>query len=107
MYSSFTAIPYFYLDSFLAARAKNYYHLVGLVIGWSVLHGGPGGNFFSKTLFNSVAYGAGLKDVNMEDIADNEVLENLTKVLYHASVLMYIFFLFNNTNNNLIIGTCM
>ena len=29
-----------------------------------------------------MAYGAGLKDVNMEDIPDNEVLENLTKVRY-------------------------
>ena len=36
-----------------------------------------------------MAYGAGLKDVNMEDIPDNEVLENLTKVQY---LINYLFF---------------
>ena len=88
---SFNLIFCFYnfINSFLAAQAKNYYHLVGLIIGRSVLQGGSGGNFFSKTMFNSVAYGAGLKDANMEDIPDNEVLVNLAKVQYR---LIHCFF---------------
>ena len=41
-----------------------------------------GGIVSVKHCLTALAYGAGLKDVNMEDIPDNEVLENLTKVQY-------------------------
>ncbi len=64
----------------IAARAKGYYKLVGAIISWSLVHGGPGGNFFSKTLFNAIAYGIGKKDAEIDDVHDNEVLEVINKV---------------------------
>ena len=63
------------------ARSKNYYYLVGLVIGWLLLHGGPRGNFFSTTLFNTIAHGPAHSELKIEDIPDTELVENLNKVV--------------------------
>ena len=62
------------------ARAKGHYKLVGIILGWSLLHGGSAGHFFSTTLYDVIAYGVGEKDVNVDDVQDYEVLENLNKV---------------------------
>ena len=51
-----------------------------MILGWSLVHGGPGGNFLSKSLFNAIAFGIGTKDADIEDLHDNE-LENINKVL--------------------------
>lgn len=37
------------------AREKDLYRLVGMVQAWSLAHGGPCGNFFSGTLYDSIA----------------------------------------------------
>ena len=62
------------------ARTKGHYKLVGTIIGWSLVHGGPGGNFFSKTLFDAIAFGIGTKDAEIDNIHGNEVLESINKV---------------------------
>ena len=51
-----------------------------MIIGWSLVHGGPGGNFLSNTLFNAIAYGIGVKDADVEDIQEPDVRESLNKV---------------------------
>ena len=42
---------------FSIAREKDAYRLAGLILAWSVVHGGPGGKFLCPTLYDSVAYG--------------------------------------------------
>ena len=76
----------------IAARAKGHYKVVGTIICWSLVHGGPGGNIFSKTLFDAIAFGIGTKDAEINDIHDNEVLEKINKVLTTFS--LYIIGLF-------------
>ena len=52
-----------------------------MIFGWSLVHGGPGGNFLSQTIFDAVAYGIGIKEAHLEDIADPTVIQSLNKVL--------------------------
>ena len=49
------------------------YRLVGIVLAWSLEHGGPTGNnyFFSPILYNSIAYRPGVKPPCIEDIPDS------------------------------------
>lgn len=52
-----------------------------MILGLSLVHGGPGGNFLSKNLFNAIAFGIGTKDADIEDLHGNE-FENINKVLH-------------------------
>ena len=62
------------------ACEKGYYHLVGLILGWSLAHGGPGPSFFSTTLYNTIAYGFSHK-ADLKDIPDPDMQEKLMKVI--------------------------
>ena len=62
------------------ARTKGHYKLVSTIIGWSLVHRGPGGNIFSKTLFDAITSGIGTKDAEIDDIHGNEVLESINRV---------------------------
>ena len=46
-----------------------------MVLAWSLAHGGPAGNFFSGTLYDSIAYGLGIRPPKLADIPD-QVYEN-------------------------------
>ena len=60
-----------------SARSKGYYKLVGTAIAWSLIHGGPGGNFLSKSLYNAIAFSNGnCRVTNLEDIADKDLRES-------------------------------
>ena len=65
---------------FLTACEKGYYHPVGLILGWSLAHGGPGPSFFSTTLYNTIAYGFSHK-ADLKDIPDPDMQEKLMKVI--------------------------
>ena len=54
--------------------------LHGIILGWSLVHGGPGGNFMSKTLFDCFAYGIDKTDADIEDIPDRDLRDELNKV---------------------------
>ena len=62
------------------ARSKGYYILAGKIIAWSLVHGGPAGNFFSRSLYNAIAFNGNCRQTCMEDIADIELREKLTLV---------------------------
>ena len=64
----------------LPAREKDSYRLVGVVLAWSVAHGGPAGNFFSTTLYNSIAYEAGAKAPLLDDVPDQGLKTKITQV---------------------------
>lgn len=62
------------------AREKDYYRLVGMVLTWSVNHGGPGGNFWSKTLYNALAYGIENVSADPHDIPSTAMQEKIALV---------------------------
>ena len=62
------------------AREKDMYRLVGVVLAWSLAHGGPAGNFFSPTLYESIAYGPGVKQPRLEDVPDQDLKQKITQV---------------------------
>ena len=65
------------------AREKDLYRLVGVVLAWSLGRGGPVGNFFSGTLYDSIAYGPGTRLPRLEDIPDPD----LKKKIIQASLM--------------------
>ncbi|XP_028513979.1 G2/M phase-specific E3 ubiquitin-protein ligase [Exaiptasia diaphana] len=50
------------------ARRKDYYRLVGLAIVWSLVQGGTVGNFFSASLYNTIA---NVPELKLEDLPAN------------------------------------
>ena len=54
--------------------------MVGLILPWSVVHGGPGGNFLSPTLYNSIVYGPGMTNPRLEDVPNPELKGKIEKV---------------------------
>lgn len=53
---------------FSIAREKDAYRLVGLILAWSVVHGGPGGKFLCPTLYDSVVYGPDVTNPSLDDV---------------------------------------
>ena len=76
----FIIIPGFSVS--FQARSKGAYKLVGKIIAWSLVHGGPGGNFFSKTLYNAIAFDGTCKNAYLEDIADRDLYEKISTVCF-------------------------
>ena len=70
-----TINPFFFL-----AREKGHYRLVGVVLAWSLVHGGPGGNFLSPTLYHAIAHGVDATKPDPKDINDEHLSETLSKV---------------------------
>ncbi|XP_068744490.1 G2/M phase-specific E3 ubiquitin-protein ligase-like isoform X2 [Montipora capricornis] len=62
------------------AREKSSYRMVGLILAWSVVHGGPGGNFLSPTLYNSIVYGPGMTNPRLEDVPNPELKGKIEKI---------------------------
>ena len=77
----FIIIPEFFIS--FQARSKGYYNLVGKIIAWSLVHGGPGGIFFSKTLYNAIAFNGTCKNAYLEDIADKDLNEKISTVCFY------------------------
>lgn len=44
------------------------------------MHGGPGGNFFSKSLYNAIAFNSNFRLTYEEDIADKDVCDKVALV---------------------------
>lgn len=65
---------------FSIAREKDAYRLVGLILAWSVVHGGPGGKFLCPTLYDSVVYGPDVTNPSLEDVPTRELKEKIQKV---------------------------
>ena len=66
-----------------SARSKGYYKLVGTAIAWSLIHGGPGGNFLSKSLYNAIAFNNGkCRMTRLEDIPDKELRDKVVEVCF-------------------------
>ena len=61
-------------------REKGHYRLVGVILAWSLVHGGPGGNFLSPTLYHAIAHGIDVTKADLNDIHDDRLSESLSKV---------------------------
>ena len=59
------------------ARKKDLYRLVDVILAWSLWHGGPVGNFFSGTLYNSIAYGLGTRPPRLKDMPDQDLKQKI------------------------------
>ena len=70
--SIFYAIMYSTNQKSLQACRYNHWLVIGTRRPW--------GKFFSKTLFDAIAFGIGTKDAEIDDIHGNEVLESINKV---------------------------
>ena len=55
-----------------------------MVLAWSLAHGGPAGNFFSGTLYDSIAYGPGTRPPKLGDVPD----QDLKQKIIQASVIL-------------------
>ncbi|XP_020644109.3 G2/M phase-specific E3 ubiquitin-protein ligase [Pogona vitticeps] len=62
------------------ALQDNLYYEAGRIIAVSLVHGGPSPSFFSKTLFNLLAYGTENVKPTIEDVADVNVLQTIEKI---------------------------
>ena len=62
------------------AREKDLYRLVGMVLAWLLAHGGPVGNFFSGTLYDSIAYGPGRRPQKLGDVPDHDLKQKIIQV---------------------------
>ncbi|XP_069772800.1 G2/M phase-specific E3 ubiquitin-protein ligase [Narcine bancroftii] len=62
------------------ALGLDWYYEAGRMISLSLVHGGPLPNFFSKTLFNCLAYGPGITEPTMEDVVPFEVAQKIRKI---------------------------
>lgn len=65
---------------FSIAREKDAYRLVGLILAWSVVHGGPGGKFLCPTLYDSVVYGPDVTNPSLDDVPTLQLKEKIQKV---------------------------
>ena len=59
------------------AHKKDLYYLVSVVLAWSLWDGGPVGNFFSGTLYDSIDYGPGTRPPHLEDIPDQDLKQKI------------------------------
>lgn len=75
---------------FSLARNKDCYKLVGRILAWSLVHGGPGGNFFSQTLYNAIAYSGTAKKAHLEDITDEDLRQKISKVCFNFTIFYFI-----------------
>nr|XP_014425628.1 G2/M phase-specific E3 ubiquitin-protein ligase isoform X2 [Pelodiscus sinensis] len=66
------------LDS--QAIKENLYYEAGKMIAVSLVHGGPPPGFFSKTLFNCLAYGPENVKPTEEDVADSDVAQTINMI---------------------------
>ena len=55
------------------AREKGHYRLVGVILAWSLVHGGPDGNFLSPTLYHAIAHGVDVTKADLNDIHDDRL----------------------------------
>ena len=65
---------------FLAWR-NDHYRTAGMMIAWSVAHGGPAGNFFCSSLYNTIAYGYTIEP-QIADIPDPALKCKVEQVSY-------------------------
>ena len=79
--SIFLAHPDLRLSKLSLARENDSYRLVGTMLAWSVVHGGPGGNFFSPTLYNSIVYGPET-NCRLEDVPDSHLKHKISQVSF-------------------------
>lgn len=49
------------------------------MISWSIVHGGPAGNFFSPSLYNAVAYGI-TEELRVSDIPNPDLRDKVAQV---------------------------
>ena len=50
------------------------------MIAWSLVHGGWAGNFFSKTLYNAIAFDRNTRVSYLEDVSDGQLREKIAAV---------------------------
>ena len=73
-------MPDFFFFTLPLAREQDRYRIVGLVLAWSLVHGGPAGNFLSPTLYNSVAYGPSVIPPRLEDVPVQKLRQKIEQV---------------------------
>ena len=54
--------------------------MAGQVIAWSLIHGGPAGNFFSSSLYNAIVFTGKCRLAYIEDICNSELREKVNRV---------------------------
>ena len=74
---------------------KRTYFYVGVMIALSLIHGGPGPEFFSPAVADYIVYGVQRVKARIADIPDNDIREKIKKVSYillqlFLSILQYL-----------------
>ena len=54
---------------------------MGVILAWSLVHGGPGGNFLSPTVYHAIAHGVDFTKPDLNDIHDDQLSDSLSKVI--------------------------
>ena len=68
-----------------SARRNDHYRTAGMMIAWSIARGGPAGNFFCPSLYNTIAYGYSMSmEPQIADIPDPDLKHTVEKVSYYA-----------------------
>ena len=65
------------------------FHLVGKMIGTSILHGGPAFPFLPKAIYGYIAHGWCAADCTVADVANPSTLQIINKVHVHACINTY------------------
>jgi len=65
-----------------SALEKGTYKAVGMVLAYSLIHGGPAPNFFSKQLYRMVSGQAAYGDCSVSDVSDMSVRQQLQQVIF-------------------------
>uniref|UniRef100_A0A8C6QJ68 G2/M-phase specific E3 ubiquitin ligase n=1 Tax=Nannospalax galili TaxID=1026970 RepID=A0A8C6QJ68_NANGA len=62
------------------ALKENLYYEAGKMLAISLVHGGPSPGFFSKTLFNCIAYGPENSQPSLDDVSDFHVAQIIIRI---------------------------
>lgn len=69
------------------ALKENLYFEAGKMVAISLVHGGPSLGFFSKTLFNCIAYGPENTQPILEDVSDFDVAQIIIRIKTATNVM--------------------
>ena len=70
------------------AREQGTYEIVGRILAWSIVHGGPAGNCFCKSMFNGVVYENSSPECETfaEDLPDEQIKKQVDKVGFYPTL---------------------
>ena len=74
----------------LVELERRTYFYIGVIIALSLIHGGPGPQFFSPAVADYIVYGVQSVKAKVVDVPDIEVREKIQKVSYYPYARSYV-----------------